>query len=55
MNPVIRFLRGEIRVCISGAYVERCFNLFAEEGIVFWDLCHMLKCSLCISRQISPF
>ena len=39
MNPVIRFLRGEIRVCISGAYVERCFNLFAEEGIVFWDLC----------------
>ncbi len=39
MNPVIRYLRGELRVCISGAYVERCFNLLAEEGIVFWDLC----------------
>lgn len=38
MNPVIRYLRGEIRVCITGASVERCINLFSQEGIVFRDL-----------------
>ena len=38
MNPIIRYLRGEIRVGITGASVERCINSFAQEGIAFWEL-----------------
>ena len=38
MNPVMRFLRGEIRVSITGAYVEGCINQFTQAGIAFWDL-----------------
>ena len=39
MNPIIRFLRGEMRVRITGASVERCMNLLSEEKIDFWGIC----------------
>lgn len=39
MNPVVRYLRGEVRVRITGASVERCLNLLTQAKIDFWDIC----------------
>ena len=38
MNPVVRFLRGEMRVRVTGASVERFLNLLSHLQIEFWDI-----------------
>lgn len=38
MNPVVRFLRGEMRVRVTGASVERFLNLLSQAEIEFWDI-----------------
>lgn len=38
MNPIVRFLRGEMRVRVTGASVERFLNLLSRLQIEFWDI-----------------
>ena len=38
MNPVVRFLRGEMRVRVTGACVEDFLNLLSQAEIEFWDI-----------------
>ena len=38
MNPIVRFLCGEMRVRVTGASVERFLNLLSRLQIEFWDI-----------------
>lgn len=38
MNRILRFLRGELRLRLTGASPEDCLNRFAREGVEFWGI-----------------
>ena len=38
MQKLINFLRGSVRLEVTGAFPERFLNLCAQAGIGFWEL-----------------
>lgn len=53
MNRLMNYLRGSIRLTVTGAFPERFLNLCAEHRVTFWDLTvedpHTL--TLCVTRR----
>ena len=53
------YLRGYVRISLSGFSVERFINMAAYRGVYFWDVCEhdggiAVKCSLAAFRSLRP-
>lgn len=56
MYTAVRFLRGYVRLRITGAAPERCINRFTQCGLRFWGLCRedALHYTLCAYEKDVP-
>ena len=52
MNRIVRWLRGEVCFCLTGAAPQEALNALSEAGIPFWDICR--KDETCYEISVLP-
>ncbi|MBQ3216837.1 MAG: sporulation protein YqfD [Oscillospiraceae bacterium] len=52
MNRIVRWLRGEVRFCLTGAAPQDVLNVLSQAGIPFWDICR--KNETCYAVSVLP-